>query len=194
MSPEFHIKSAVPTADPSAPFGRNTAERRSGQQSEFDGTSGQSLDRLPGCGNVHWRSLRVATDDLLSASAPAQKTIFDCLQPARNFPHLTFHSLFVCSGAKKRQVALEPAAIFSDGAVLISPIGEMVGRLHVKTERLGPKNSGNGNAICSLEPQLARSPRAVLEELFELLEDYAPTWYTLEHHNRAVAALIRGDW
>jgi hypothetical protein len=32
--------------------------------------------------------------------------------------------------------------------------------------------------------------RAVLEELFELLEDYAPTWYTVEHHNRAVAALL----
>ncbi len=32
--------------------------------------------------------------------------------------------------------------------------------------------------------------RAVLEELFLLLEDYAPTWYTVEHHNRAVAALL----
>ena len=32
--------------------------------------------------------------------------------------------------------------------------------------------------------------RAVLEELFDLLEDYAPTWYTVEHHNRAVAALL----
>jgi hypothetical protein len=30
----------------------------------------------------------------------------------------------------------------------------------------------------------------VLEELFELLEDYAPTWYTEELHNRAVAALL----
>ena len=31
--------------------------------------------------------------------------------------------------------------------------------------------------------------RAVLEELFLLLEDYAPTWYTEEHHKQAVAAL-----
>jgi hypothetical protein len=30
---------------------------------------------------------------------------------------------------------------------------------------------------------------AVLRELFELLEDYAPTWYTEELHNRAAAAL-----
>jgi len=29
----------------------------------------------------------------------------------------------------------------------------------------------------------------VLRELFNLLEQYAPTWYTDEHHNRAVAAL-----
>ncbi len=30
---------------------------------------------------------------------------------------------------------------------------------------------------------------AVLGELFELLEDYAPAWYTEAHHNRAAAAL-----
>jgi len=32
--------------------------------------------------------------------------------------------------------------------------------------------------------------REVLEELFQLLEDYAPTWYTEKHHNRAVSALL----
>ena len=32
-------------------------------------------------------------------------------------------------------------------------------------------------------------PFALLRELFELLEDYAPTWYTEELHNRAAAAL-----
>ncbi len=36
----------------------------------------------------------------------------------------------------------------------------------------------------------APTPLAVLEELFLLLEDYAPAWYTEEHHNRAVAALL----
>ena len=35
--------------------------------------------------------------------------------------------------------------------------------------------------------------REVLEELFLLLEDYAPTWYTEQHHNRAVAALMRRE-
>lgn len=38
-------------------------------------------------------------------------------------------------------------------------------------------------------------PRVVLEELFRLLEEYAPAWYTEEHHHRIVGALtmpIRG--
>ena len=30
---------------------------------------------------------------------------------------------------------------------------------------------------------------AVLLEMFELLEAYAPTWYTEDHHRRATAAL-----
>lgn len=38
-----------------------------------------------------------------------------------------------------------------------------------------------------LESQLKTVAEAFLE-LFELLEDYAPAWYTEEHHNRAVAA------
>jgi len=29
----------------------------------------------------------------------------------------------------------------------------------------------------------------VFREMFSLLEQYAPIWYTAEHHNRAVAAL-----
>ena len=32
---------------------------------------------------------------------------------------------------------------------------------------------------------------AVLLELFELLEDYSPVWYTQENHDRALAALGR---
>jgi hypothetical protein len=31
--------------------------------------------------------------------------------------------------------------------------------------------------------------RAALEEMFRLLEDYAPAWYTEEHHDRIVSAL-----
>lgn len=38
-----------------------------------------------------------------------------------------------------------------------------------------------------------RSPSAseVLAELVELLEEYAPSWYTEEQHNRAMTALQR---
>ena len=37
------------------------------------------------------------------------------------------------------------------------------------------------------------TPAAVLQELFELLEDYSPMWYTQENHDRAVAALTRSS-
>lgn len=33
------------------------------------------------------------------------------------------------------------------------------------------------------------TPREALAELIELLEDYAPSWFTEEHHKRALAAL-----
>jgi hypothetical protein len=36
------------------------------------------------------------------------------------------------------------------------------------------------------------NPTAVLRELFELLEDYGPAWYTQETHERAFAALVQG--
>jgi len=41
-----------------------------------------------------------------------------------------------------------------------------------------------------IRPRKVLSPRTVLKELFVLLEDYAPTWYTKEHHDRAIAALL----
>ena len=33
------------------------------------------------------------------------------------------------------------------------------------------------------------NPKVVLKEIFELLEDYGPTWYTEEMHERTLAAL-----
>lgn len=39
----------------------------------------------------------------------------------------------------------------------------------------------------------APNARTVLEEVFELLEDYAPIWYTQEQHNRILAALRNRD-
>jgi hypothetical protein len=37
------------------------------------------------------------------------------------------------------------------------------------------------------------SVREVLEELFVLLEDYAPTWYTKEHHDRVISAILKRE-
>jgi hypothetical protein len=39
-------------------------------------------------------------------------------------------------------------------------------------------------------PQQGSNPRAALEELFILLEEYGPMWYTQEHHDRALKALL----
>ncbi len=39
------------------------------------------------------------------------------------------------------------------------------------------------------KPVAVVNPATVLRELFELLEDYSPVWYTEENHYRAVAAL-----
>lgn len=36
----------------------------------------------------------------------------------------------------------------------------------------------------------ASAVTTALEELFVLLEDYGPIWYTQEHHDRAVHALL----
>jgi hypothetical protein len=39
------------------------------------------------------------------------------------------------------------------------------------------------------QKQVAVSPMMALRELYELLEDYAPMWYSEEAHSRAMAAL-----
>lgn len=44
-----------------------------------------------------------------------------------------------------------------------------------------------------LLPRNVVTAKTVLEELFILLEDYAPTWYTKEHHDRAIAALLERE-
>jgi len=49
---------------------------------------------------------------------------------------------------------------------------------------------GNKCTSISLDQGPSSNPKAILADLFELLEDYGPVWYTEEHHNRAVAALL----
>lgn len=45
------------------------------------------------------------------------------------------------------------------------------------------------DAVSAFEKQRPVNPSEVLAELFELLEEYAPLWYTEEHHNRIEIAL-----
>lgn len=47
----------------------------------------------------------------------------------------------------------------------------------------------NAGECCDSSQQQRARPMIVLQELFELLEDYGPAWYTQEYHDRAVAAL-----
>lgn len=50
-------------------------------------------------------------------------------------------------------------------------------------------NTGKSTSFAPDHRRRARS-QSVLEELFELLEEYAPAWYTEDLHDRAVAALL----
>ncbi len=45
-------------------------------------------------------------------------------------------------------------------------------------------------ATNQVRPAEAPNARTVLEELFALLEDYAPVWYQQKHHDRAISALL----
>ena len=53
---------------------------------------------------------------------------------------------------------------------------------------LDESSKGQREKSAALRIELAGAGE-VLRELFNLLEQYAPTWYTEEHHNRAAAAL-----
>ncbi|HEY1895333.1 MAG TPA: hypothetical protein VGG62_03630 [Terracidiphilus sp.] len=69
------------------------------------------------------------------------------------------------------------------------PIGESRPEVHVNAERWDQTKSKNGKQATAAKEPIAPSIRTVLEEVFELLEDYAPLWYTEEHHDRILAAL-----
>jgi hypothetical protein len=74
------------------------------------------------------------------------------------------------------------------------PSKHAIRRKNMIVERCEPasrtsEHYGAGNPRKQTSPPQA-SPVAVLKELFELLEDYGPAWYTEENHDRAVAALM----
>lgn len=51
--------------------------------------------------------------------------------------------------------------------------------------------SGRGNFAKSEHSSMKVCPATVLSEVFQLLENYGPTWYTQENHDRMVAALAQ---
>jgi hypothetical protein len=52
-----------------------------------------------------------------------------------------------------------------------------------------PKDRGEGGHEKSALEAESGYVEEVFRELFNLLEQYAPVWYTEEHHSRALAAL-----
>jgi len=52
--------------------------------------------------------------------------------------------------------------------------------------------SQHSNEALEMKLQLTRATDA-LTELYELLEKYAPTWYTQLHHEKAKSALAAGE-
>ncbi len=58
----------------------------------------------------------------------------------------------------------------------------------MRSPKLEEQNPSQNTAISFEKPQPV-DPSEVLAELFELLEEYAPSWYTEERHDRALSAL-----
>ncbi len=63
----------------------------------------------------------------------------------------------------------------------------------MNNERWNQTNSKSGKHAGAAKEPTAPSVRMALEEVFELLEDYAPLWYTQEHHDRILSALLNRD-
>lgn len=59
---------------------------------------------------------------------------------------------------------------------------------------VNPKFIDNRMPVMLSKPAITErlAPVEVLQELFLLLEEFGPQWYTEEQHNRAVAALTIG--
>jgi hypothetical protein len=70
------------------------------------------------------------------------------------------------------------------------PIGKSGPEVQVNPERWDQTKTKNGKPVAAMK---GPSTRMVLEEVFELLEDYAPIWYTQDQHDRIMAALSNRD-
>ena len=73
------------------------------------------------------------------------------------------------------------------------PIGKSRPEVQVNVERWDQTNPKDGKHASATKELTAPSVRTVLEEVLEILEDYAPVWYTEEQHDRILAALRNRD-
>jgi hypothetical protein len=71
---------------------------------------------------------------------------------------------------------------------MLEPSENMLYGWTMSDSELDESSEGQREKSAALRIELADAGE-VLRELFNLLEQYAPAWYTEEHHNRAVAAL-----
>jgi len=72
--------------------------------------------------------------------------------------------------------------------IVLEPSKNMLYGWTMNDSELDESSEGQREKSVALRIELA-GVAEVLRDLFNLLEQYAPTWYTEEHHNRAVAAL-----
>ena len=72
--------------------------------------------------------------------------------------------------------------------IVSEPSKNMLYGWTMSDSELDESSEGQREKSVALRIELA-GVAEVLRELFNLLEQYAPTWYTEEYHNRAVAAL-----
>jgi hypothetical protein len=73
------------------------------------------------------------------------------------------------------------------------PIAKSRPEVQVNLERWDQTNPKDGKHASAIREPSAPSVRTVLEEVYDLLEDYAPVWYTEEQHERILAALCNRD-
>ena len=72
--------------------------------------------------------------------------------------------------------------------IVLEPSKNLLYGWTMNDSELDESSEGQREKSVALRIELA-GVAEVLRDLFNLLEQYAPTWYTKEHHNRAVAAL-----
>ena len=72
--------------------------------------------------------------------------------------------------------------------IVLEPSKNLLYGWTMNDSELDESSEGQREKSVALRIELA-GVAEVLRDLFNLLEQYAPTWYTEEHHNRAVAAL-----